>query len=234
MSFWWLIIGICLGSFLNGLAHRAVAEKKLFSSRSVCSDCGTRIAWYDLIPIVSWFILRGKCRNCERKIPFKYVVVELFVGVGSYYFFKDGQITLLLLVQYLFLLSFFLNVLTDATNYTVYDPFLYFMVGCAGVYSFLGGNFVSGLVSGLVVVVLLACVSYIVQLIVKKQAMGSGDYFVFFVLGLTLAHNQILNLMLFSSLLGILVSIVFRKKMLPFFPLLFFGYIFVIIGGQLI
>jgi prepilin signal peptidase PulO-like enzyme (type II secretory pathway) len=64
--------------------------------------------------------------------------------------------------------------------------------------------------------------------------MGSGDYFVFFALGMTLSPNKLLNLILFASLLGIIVSLVFKKNKLPFFPLLFFGYMFVLFGGALL
>lgn len=234
MGFMWLIIGLCVGSFLNGVVYRATAEKNLFSARSVCSGCERKIAWYDLIPVISWFALKGKCRNCDRKIPFKYAVVELFVGLGTFYLFKDGQISLFLIVQYFFLLSFFLNVLTDAINFSVYDPFLYFMVTCGLLLALLKGNFVNALLSGLLVVMLIATASYAVQLIIKKQSMGSGDYFAFFVIGLTLPSSQILDLMLFSSLFGIAVSVVMKKKALPFFPLLFFGYLFVLVGGHLV
>ena len=230
----WILIGMALGSFLNGLAFRASGNRPLFASRSTCSACGKKIAWYDLIPAISWLILRGKCRYCERKIPVKYFLVELFVGVFSYYFFKDLTVTLVVLVQYVLILSFLLNVLTDSTNFTVYDPFLYFMVFCSMVYVLLKGELITGVMSGLIVVIFIAIVAYLVGVIVKKQAMGSGDYFVFFVLGMTLSPTKLLNLILFASLIGIVVSLVLKKNRLPFFPLLFSGYLFVLFGGALL
>ncbi len=230
----WIFIGMAMGSFLNGLSFRATSNRPLFASRSRCSGCERKIAWFDLVPVFSWFVLKGKCRYCGRKISFNYLLVELFVGLVSFYFLKDAQITFVLLAQYAFVLSFFLNVLTDSTNFTVYDPFLYVMVLFAGLYVLLKGEFINGLLSGLFVVMLIATVSYVVSLIVKKQAMGSGDYFVFFALGMTLSPNKLLNLILFASLLGIIVSLVFKKNKLPFFPLLFFGYMFVLFGGALL
>ena len=223
-----------MGSFLNGLAFRATSNRPLFTARSQCSGCERKIAWHDLVPVISWLLLRGKCRYCDKKISFHYVLVEVFVGVVSYYFFKDMQFNIVLLAQYFFLLSFFLNVLTDFTGFTVYDPFLYVMVFFAGVYVFLTGEFINGLFSGTAVVIFIVIVSYVVGLLVKKQAMGSGDYFVFFALGMTLSLAKILDLILVASLLGIIIALVFKKNKLPFFPLLFSGYLFVLFGGALL
>lgn len=234
MNIVWILIGLSIGSFLNGLAFRATSNKPLFSKRSICSSCNKKIAWYDLIPVFSWFLLRGKCRNCDRKIPFNYTSVELFVGLITYLFFKDAEISLLLLVQYGFVISFFLNVITDATCFVVYDPFLYVMVSFATAFAFFNGAFIDSFLSGVVVLMIIATVSLVVSFFVKKQAMGSGDFFIFFALGIILSPSEILNLLLFASLTGILVSLVFRRKELPFFPLLFFGYIFVLYGGRII
>jgi prepilin signal peptidase PulO-like enzyme (type II secretory pathway) len=108
------------------------------------------------------------------------------------------------------------------------------MVFCAIIYVFLKGEIFNGLLSGAIWLIFIAIVSYVVGLIAKKQAMGSGDYFIFFVLGITLSPTKMLDLLLFSSLLGIAIALFFRKAKLPFFPLLFFGYMFVLLGGALI
>ncbi|MEI7941847.1 MAG: prepilin peptidase, partial [Candidatus Riflemargulisbacteria bacterium] len=200
----------------------------------LCCGCERNIAWYDLIPVISWVVLRGKCRYCDRKVSFYYVLVELFIGLVSYHFFKDMQFTFVLLAEYFFLLSFFLNVLTDFTNFTVYDPFLYVMVFIAGLCVLLRGEFLNGLFSGMAVVIFIVIVSYVVGLLVKKQAIGSGDYFVFFALGMIVSLAKILDIILFASLLGIIIALIFKKKKLPFFPLLFFGYMFVLFGGALL
>lgn len=234
MNLIWILVGLSVGSFLNGLSFRATNDKPLFTKRSTCSVCGKCIAWYDLIPVVSWILLKGKCRHCDKKIPFNYIVVEMFVGLLTYLLFKDTQVTLVSIAQYAFVISFFLNVLTDATSFTVYDPFLYIMIGCSTFFALLRGEIFVSLYSGLVAVLMIAIVSFLVLIIVKKPAMGSGDYFVFFALGMTISSANFFDLLLFSSILGIVVSLVFRKNKLPFFPLLFFGYIFVLFGGKIL
>jgi prepilin signal peptidase PulO-like enzyme (type II secretory pathway) len=69
-------IGAALGSFLNVVIWRVPENMSLVSPPSHCPKCGTHVRWYDNIPIFSWFILRGKCRDCHSPISFRYPLVE--------------------------------------------------------------------------------------------------------------------------------------------------------------
>jgi len=72
------VIGTMFGSFLNVIITRLPEKGKFLSeSRSYCLSCGTTLKWYDLLPVVSWFILLGKCRTCKARISFRYPLVEL-------------------------------------------------------------------------------------------------------------------------------------------------------------
>jgi leader peptidase (prepilin peptidase)/N-methyltransferase len=77
--------GLALGSFLNVVAARVPLRRSIVSPGSACMSCGQRIAWYDNVPLVSWVVLRGRCRHCRAVIPWVYPVVEattalLFAG----------------------------------------------------------------------------------------------------------------------------------------------------------
>ena len=74
------VLGACVGSFLNVCIYRIPAEKSVVTPGSTCS-CGTRIAWYDNIPIFSWLILRGRARCCARPFSIRYPVVELVTAL---------------------------------------------------------------------------------------------------------------------------------------------------------
>ena len=82
------LIGLFLGSFSNVLVYRLSEHKSLFNpSRSFCPTCGNPIKWYDNIPLLSYIILRGKCRNCKEKISIRYPLIELIgllIGVGCF------------------------------------------------------------------------------------------------------------------------------------------------------
>jgi leader peptidase (prepilin peptidase) / N-methyltransferase len=79
--------GAAIGSFVNVLAYRLPRHESIVKPRSRCPGCQVQIAAYDNIPVVSWLVLRGRCRHCEAPIPVRYPLVEaltalLFVGVG--------------------------------------------------------------------------------------------------------------------------------------------------------
>ena len=69
--------GLALGSFLNVVAARVPLKRSVVKPRSACMSCGTELAWYDNVPVLSWAILRGRCRHCSAAIPARYPLVEL-------------------------------------------------------------------------------------------------------------------------------------------------------------
>ncbi|MEO8863067.1 MAG: prepilin peptidase, partial [Candidatus Saccharimonadales bacterium] len=113
-----VVLGLCLGSFVNALvwrlheqdllASKAKAVKKqskgkntqltsqdlsIVKGRSICTHCYHKLAWYDLLPVLSWASLKGKCRYCHKPIGWQYPLVELLtasVFVLSYVFWPNG------------------------------------------------------------------------------------------------------------------------------------------------
>jgi leader peptidase (prepilin peptidase) / N-methyltransferase len=74
--------GMVTGSFVGVIAHRLPRGLSIVGPRSVCDSCGTQIAAYDNVPVFSWLLLRGRCRTCQVRIPARYPLVELAVGVA--------------------------------------------------------------------------------------------------------------------------------------------------------
>ena len=72
-----LLPGLALGSFLNVVAARVPLGRSIVRPRSACMSCGAHIAWYDNIPLLSYALLRGRCRSCGTKISLRYPLVEL-------------------------------------------------------------------------------------------------------------------------------------------------------------
>ena len=73
--------GLAVVSFLNVVAARVPLRRSIVSPPSACMACGERILWYDNIPLVSWALLRGRCRRCRTKIPFLYPAIELVTAL---------------------------------------------------------------------------------------------------------------------------------------------------------
>jgi leader peptidase (prepilin peptidase) / N-methyltransferase len=76
-----LVVGLCVGSFLNVVIARLPHGRSLVSPPSSCPRCGAHIAWYDNVPVLSWVALRGRCRRCAQPISGRYPVVELLTAL---------------------------------------------------------------------------------------------------------------------------------------------------------
>ena len=74
--------GMITGSFVGVVAHRVPLGRSIVGPRSECPSCGTQIAAYDNVPVLSWLLLGGHCRNCEARIPARYPLIELAVGIA--------------------------------------------------------------------------------------------------------------------------------------------------------
>lgn len=77
------IFGACIGSFLNVVIYRVPESLSIVRPASRCPSCETPIAWYDNLPVLSWFLLRGSCRNCEASISLRYPLIEFATGLVS-------------------------------------------------------------------------------------------------------------------------------------------------------
>jgi leader peptidase (prepilin peptidase)/N-methyltransferase len=76
-----LVAGLLFGSFLNVCISRLPRHESIVKPGSHCLQCGKRIRWYDNIPLLSWILLSGRCRDCKSTIPWRYPLVELTVGI---------------------------------------------------------------------------------------------------------------------------------------------------------
>jgi len=116
-------VGLLLGSFLNVLSIRWPQDRSVVHPRSACPQCETTIAWYDNVPVVSWLLLRGRCRVCETRISLQYPLVELataLVWAGSFAYHGSGGEALRGSV---FLTILFGIALSDARFYIIPDQF---------------------------------------------------------------------------------------------------------------
>ena len=85
------LFGATLGSFLNVVIHRLPQSESIVKPRSKCPACGQPIRWYDNIPILSFFLLKRRCRDCQELISFRYPLVEaLTAGLALALWFKFG------------------------------------------------------------------------------------------------------------------------------------------------
>ena len=117
MTFFWgiliLLVGFSIGSFINVILYRMPKRIDFLTSRSKCPSCSLQLKWFDLIPLISFILLNGKCRSCKQKISLGYFFVELIAGfltLAVFLVFRDNIWSLILwmsVVNTIFLLALF-------------------------------------------------------------------------------------------------------------------------------
>jgi len=137
------LFGSAIGSFLNVVICRLASDEGIVKKRSHCPKCGQILVWYDLIPIISFFILRARCRSCKEKISWQYPLVEaatgaLFVGIFNFQFsisneFSISNFQILNLITFCYLLivvcCLIIIFVYDLRHYLIPDKVLFPAIG---------------------------------------------------------------------------------------------------------
>jgi len=150
-----IILGGLWGSFANVCIYRLPLDKGVVSGRSYCPKCKNQINWKDNIPIISYFLLNGKCRKCKKKISPQYVLVE-FLSILFFtiiYFLYGITLTTLLLI--ILSLSFIIIFFIDLKHFIIPNEITFSMMVLGFIKSFdpnlnsLFPNYINSLIGGL-------------------------------------------------------------------------------------
>lgn len=201
------LMGLLLGSFLNVCTLRWPKNESVVAPPSHCGSCGARIRWFDNIPVVSWMLLRGRCRGCESRISVQYPLVELTTGLIWAGVFLQAGPTFEALRGSVFLTILFGIALTDARFYIIPDEF-----SLGGLVLGLGLAFFNGGPTGLQAFggaalgfALLLGVAVGGKWLFKKDAMGGGDIKMMAMVGAFLGPAGVLLTLFLGALLGAVV-----------------------------
>tara|TARA_B100000401_G_scaffold419771_1_gene344699 strand:+ start:1629 stop:2387 length:759 start_codon:yes stop_codon:yes gene_type:complete len=205
-----IILGALWGSFANVCIFRLPKEKGVVSGRSYCPKCKKKIVWYDNIPIISFFLLGGKCRKCKKSISIQYVIVEsinIVSFITIYYFFGISIITVLLMMLSIsFLIIFFI----DLEHFIIPNVLTFPMMIVGFLKSFdpnlpsLFPNYINSLVGGLFGYGVIWSIIYFYKQLRKKEGMGFGDAKLLAVVGFWFGWISIPFVLFLSSVLALL------------------------------
>ena len=205
-----IILGALWGSFANVCIFRLPKEKGVVSGRSYCPKCKKKIVWYDNIPIISFFLLGGKCRKCKKSISIQYVIVEainIVSFITIYYFFGISIITVLLMMLSIsFLIIFFI----DLEHFIIPNVLTFPMMIVGFLKSFdpnlpsLFPNYINSLIGGLFGYGVIWSIIYFYKQIRKKEGMGLGDAKLLAVVGFWFGWISIPFVLFLSSVLALL------------------------------
>lgn len=216
------LFGITFGSFFNVVALRTPKKETFVNDRSYCPQCGKTLSWYELIPVLSFLLQWGKCRNCKQGISIIYPAIELFTGLlFAYSFWKIG-VEWELATAILFCSLLMIILVTDLTYMLIPNRILLFFLPLFILLRFIVplDPWWSPLIGALVPALLIALI-----ILVSRGGMGAGDMKLFFVLGIVLGIGKVLLAFFLSALIGavigialIALKIIERRQPVPFGP----------------
>lgn len=244
--FFFAIVGLIIGSFLNVVVYR-LQDAETLLGRSFCRSCHHQIRWYDNVPLLSYLILRGKCRDCQAGISIQYPLLEAVTGlvfalVGLFFFRLDDSGTWLETVRLLGMASLFITIATYDLIYMeipiklLIASFLWIalflvlsiflqpeeMTALWRLDSFLSHSLLGGLVVGLFFFALVYAS--------RETWMGWGDVWLGAIAGMMVGLPAVLFMLTLSFGLGAVVGLILMargekhiKSQIPFAPYLVAG-----------
>lgn len=218
------LTGSAIGSFLNVCIDRLPLNQSIINPPSRCPDCGRKLAALDMVPVLNYIWLRGKCRYCRSQIPLKIPVVEFMTGLlFALLYWKYGlhpELAMSLVYAGFLIVIFFI----DLDHQLILNKIIYPGILLAFAFSFFWPDLgvVNALIGGAIGFFLILMV-----LIVSRGGMGEGDVKLALMLGLMVGFPEIFVALLLAIVSGGLIAILLlvfhlkkRKEAIPFGPFL--------------
>ncbi|WP_114569918.1 prepilin peptidase [Exiguobacterium flavidum] len=222
ITIYFFLLGLIMASFTNVVGLRIPVGESIVRPRSRCPQCGHQLSGWELIPVVSYLLLQGKCRTCKSHVSLKYPLIELTGGLLYAYAFIRFGWTIELAVA-LVLTSLLLTlVMSDLAYMLVPNKILLFFLPISLIVRYLSGpeNWYNPIIGGLTGFLLLFLI-----FLLSRQGMGAGDVKLFGVLGILLGPLHVVIALFVAAFVGSVVGIallatkkVARKQPIPFVP----------------
>jgi leader peptidase (prepilin peptidase) / N-methyltransferase len=203
------IFGAAVGSFLNVCIFRIPSKESIAKPLSRCPHCHHPIRFYDNIPIISFVVLRAKCRDCSEKISWRYPLVEVITGLLALLLFIKFGLTLIFLVFFIFTAVLITISFIDLDHQIIPD-----ILSLPGIpIFFLAAIFIvkmpwhEALIGFLVGGGVLFLIAFVYEKLSKREGMGGGDIKLLAMIGSFLGWKSLIFILLFSSFAGAIVGI---------------------------
>lgn len=238
------MFGAVFGSFLNVCIYRIPLEKSVITPGSCCGSCNRPIPWFDNIPIISWFLLRGRCRGCGRSYSIRYPLVEFLTALLILLLYLRFNLSIGFAIYSLLVMALIVVTFIDLDHQIIPDE-----ISLPGIaIGFISSFFLPqpGWFSSLSGIILgwgsLALVFYSYLWLTGREGMGGGDAKLLAMLGGFLGWQAVPFIILVSSLAGSVIGLTVmavqgkdRHLAIPFGPYLAAGgVIYIFYGRQLI
>jgi len=234
--FFIVLAGAAIASFIGSLSYRLPRNVSIISPASSCPACGHRLTFFDLIPLVSYALLRGRCRYCKKRISARYLLLEIAVpAVYVCIYLRAGRTFPALFVSYLMTVLIYLSVVDIEQRRLCYGDIIAVYAGaaaflvCAGTGS-MPRPLSHYLYGALTASALVSCSALAVYVLKKRAPIGVADLLVLPAVAAHFGAVEVARVLVFSSLSGILAAVVLfsTKKVkgeyrFPMMPFIAFG-----------
>jgi leader peptidase (prepilin peptidase)/N-methyltransferase len=238
------LLGAVTGSFLNVCIYRLPLDQSVITPRSRCMACGAPVAWFDNLPILSWFLLRGRCRSCGASYSIRYPLVELATALLSLFLFLRFGPSPSYLIYFVLAAALVVITFIDLDHQIIPDEISLPGIGIGFLASFFlpEPGWISSLLGAVIGWGSLALVFYGYLWLTGREGMGGGDAKLLAMLGAFLGLKAVPFIIFSSSLVGTVAGLSImalqrkgRHLAIPFGPYLAFGaLLYIFYGPQLI
>lgn len=236
------MFGLCMGSFFNVVICRLPKGESVCSPPSHCPSCGRSIKCYDNIPVLSYVLLRGRCRSCGVHISARYLMVELLTGGLFVAVFLQSGLTPQLGVDLLFI-SLLINIaFIDLDTFLIPDVLSLtgIVLGFLSSFMSIRVSWPESLMGILIGGGALYAVASLYRLLRKQDGMGGGDIKLLAMIGAFIGALGVVFTIVAASLVGTIVGLAFMRKsekniagtMIPFGPFLSLGAVIFYLWGE--
>ncbi len=227
--FFVFLFGLCIGSFLNVCICRLPENESIVFPASKCPKCGHRLSWWENVPVISFFILRGRCSGCKEPISVRYPLVELLTGLVTLFLWHRFGPSWSFLAYFIFSCSLIVVTFIDLAHKIIPDVISLpgILVGFACSFVLPDVSWIDSLLGILAGGGILYVVTWGYYLLTKRIGMGGGDIKFLAMIGAFLGWKAIPFVIFLSALTGSVIGIIFilakgagRNYQIPFGPFL--------------
>lgn len=233
------VIGCCVASFINVVIYRVPMGISVVKGRSYCPACHTKLAWFTLIPIFSWLLLKGKCQTCKEDISIRYPIIEIVGGIFGLFCFYHYQFSWMTILSFSIVMCLVAITVIDLDTMTIPNGLVMIMAILA-VYSW----FLNPTLTLFSRVIGMFCVSGFMLIVTYcvPGSFGGGDIKLMFVIGFLLGWKNTILAFFIAVLVagGYAVYLLMtrkkgRKQHIAFGPYLCLGtFVALLYGSKLI
>lgn len=221
------MLGAILGSFYYVVAYRIPKGESIISPPSHCPNCNHRLGPLELVPIFSWLLQLGKCKNCKCNISIFYPLFEIVCGLLFAFSYLSFGFSLDLIVVLTFVSMIMIIILSDIYYMIISDGVLIFFSISLFIEMFIIYGYkyaLMHLLYGIISFFIMYSLKLLGDFIFKKESMGGGDIKLLFVFGLMFGWQMSIVSIFLSAIIGLPISLIVMRKnsehVIPFGPYL--------------